>query len=332
MMTVKRSHLIGATLAVLVALVVASRAWKSPSIEESAATSQTAGASTFANVASAPSEVTSISAPKQQVATPRPERAASSREQLQRDFFDAADWRAFALAARAKPEAGGYFYAMLAANLCGRDTHVFERMGEDVTKGLVSSTSTVSSTRLEVLHRFNARCASFADGEANNLYKEVDVLSGDDKDPLVSARKAYSIVASSNDGAGIERTARAIFATGDFALISAQGVLQRLAYRDGGYPWFDGEKYDTLERQSTLTQALLLGSCRDGAYCELDDQIMIACVSRNVCPSQREEFLRMEYYPDAGSSSAYQEMIALSSRVRSRILEGNVTAFLAKKP
>lgn len=267
-------------------------------------------------------------APKESKITFEP---ADERTLIRRDFEAATDWRKFLMDVRQKPEAGGYFYAMLVADLCGRKTSVLDSKGEEVSKSIVAATGTIDGNRASMLQKYRTRCATFADGEASSLYGQIKVLSADGRDPLVNVSKAFSGAMTSKDISLIESTAKAILETGDGTLINAAEVPARLSARDSKDLWFEGERYDTPDKRGALDAALRLGSCVDNSYCSLDDDIMIACISRNVCPSSRQEYLRLEYFPGSEHFGTYQTVLDLSNRIRSKILEGNTSAFLSRK-
>jgi hypothetical protein len=261
-----------------------------------------------------------LASTKTDVATEKPHRLASM-------LLDATDLRKFALEARMNPESGGYYYAMTAANMCSRDMKFVSESAAKTTSQIVEKNSTITTTALALLHSYEAKCSSFASGEAGELWKAVKSQSADGRDPVINVVKAFG---TSSDK---QKAAKEVFLYGDFGAISSLQLPWQLVSNGRDVSQgidFNGVRYTGTD-QTALSMALSLGACKLGEYCALDDEMQVACVVSGACFSSREDYYRSQFTEATGSKD-FEKVLTLARQVQQFIQDGNVAAFAGKRP
>jgi hypothetical protein len=260
-----------------------------------------------------------------------------AEKSLQRMFAEAKDWRAFALAAKNHPEAGGRFYAIYAANLCARNSLVVQQTAQAGEAKQLAVSGTVSSERLALMESLATRCSAFIPAEAAELVASLRAQSKDGADPLLAARQKLLGAKDVSDATAVREAVRQMLAFADPLLLSADDLLmlamsfQTKSPGERSY-WFDGQSYDVFNPSgdaAVLRMAVELGTCAVGAVCALDDRMVIACISQPDCITDRVEFLRTQYLQSPGASpEKFSRVLALADKVKSSIQRKNVDAFV----
>ena len=244
------------------------------------------------------------------------------------------DWRAFALAARARPEEGGYFYAMYVSGLCGMGVVQMPEVPREAIAKTVARTGTISVHMIELTERFMSRCASFAPEEASSVYLETKSLAADHRDPLIEAKRKASTSLDGSDKQLSRETLRNLFALGDSLASYGDVLLLRAMTRSAGGQfgemWFDGTLYDADDpvKISSVRLALDLAACSSQAPCDVDAQMIYGCMG-GFCTDSRTELLRNRYVTQGGMTEAqFAEAVALGKRIRRAVDSGRVEAFV----
>lgn len=299
--------------------------------------------------ASAPPKSTaSVDHSSPEVAAPtRPEASSTSASgnevrvlpsvvsKMQADFESATDWRAFAFAARSRPAEGGYFYAMRAADLCGRDMAALQKIGRDNLSREISSTGTAEGKRLQLLDRFEARCASFSPGEASALYKEVREQARDGKDPLLGARQHVLDATKGSDVAAVKAAASEILGLRDGTVLSQDQLLVRLmSYgskkgAEASY-WFAGQEYaqSNPTQSAELMMAVELAACQVSSTCSLNEQIVATCITNTGCQVEPAKYLRTAYLAGGGTEESFNRALTLAGQMHAAIASRSVESFV----
>jgi hypothetical protein len=261
-------------------------------------------------------------------------RSSARSSKLVAEFRSSKDWRAFALAAKSRPEEGGYFYAMYASNLCGMGVARMPQMAQQAVASTVAATGTVAPKVMELSERLLARCASFAEGEAASIYRETKESAANDRDPIVTARRKVSAALGESNTELVKETFGSLFMLDDPLAPYTDALLLRAMSKSAGRAgetWFDGTVYgaDDPTKLSSLRLATDLAGCTGDLPCELDTQMMLGCLGGQFCTDDREDYLRQQYVRRGGMSKAqFAEALALSNRIRRAVGSGQVEAFV----
>ena len=245
------------------------------------------------------------------------------------------DWRAFALAARSRPQEGGYFYAMYVSNLCSMGLAQMPEAPREAIASRVARTGTISAHMIELTERFTSRCASFASEEASSMYRETKGLAADNKDPLIAAKREALNAMKGGDKQQTREALRNLFALGDsLASFDDVLILRGMSKSAGGQlgdMWFDGTLYgaDDPVKISSVRLAVDLAACSSEAPCDLDTHVMLACMGGQFCADSRTDLLRHQYVTEGGMTEAqFAAAVALSARIRQAVDSGRVETFV----
>jgi hypothetical protein len=252
------------------------------------------------------------------------------------EFKEARDWRAFAIAARSRPEEGGYFYAMYVSDLCGRGIASRSDLAGAAISTVVGKTGTVSPAMLRMIDKFRNRCASFSLDEASDMYLSTKDAAADGRDPIVNAVRGVSIALTKKDPQFVKEALRVLMSLDDPLAPYKDELLLRVMSKStevktGGDLWFDGALYgiDDPDKRSTLLLAVSLAACSTSAPCELDDQMMLGCIGGQICTDSREDYLRQQYVNQGGmSQELYAQAVGLSNRISHVIASRQVEALV----
>ncbi len=260
--------------------------------------------------------------------------AVSAR--LQAELFQARDWRVFVLAAKQRPEEGGYYYAKYIANLCGGNRHALQAKAQESVADAVRTAGTVEPERLKVVEDLASRCASFIPGEAAQIWKELAAKEVDGRDPLVLAeRRVLKLLAPSSDPAMHREAATVLLANQDPLLWSQHQLLYHLmaadpqARRAGGGMFFDGKTYAVDEDGAgELAVAAWLTACGENVRCALDDIMVARCIAGHECAGNARDYLCLDYLANGGTADGYARILALEQRIRAAVLARSVASFV----
>lgn len=257
-------------------------------------------------------------------------------ERLGEELREATDWRVFALSAQTRPKEGGYFYAMYAANLCGRGIKNISEAARLNVQKTVASKGTISLDQLAGASRVSTICASFVAGEAAELYASLREKGQDGLDPIINATQELSAALKLKDNTQIKLAFRALLNTGDPLALSENVTLARILSGDpeakkvNGY-WFDGKIYSSndIMEFSGFQFALDLAQCGNGVPCQLDETMMLNCISGGDCTKDRHIYLRNQYVKEGSLSEAqFTQVLALEKRIKQALAGGEVGAFV----
>jgi hypothetical protein len=275
----------------------------------------------------------------QPVSAPRTAAPASGKHEvvasiaaMHREFEAASDWRAFAHAARAKPQSGGYFYAMRAAEMCSRNIALLDSFGrENLTKEIHAS-GTTSIRAMELADRLRSRCSGFANGEASSFNAQTIELARDNKDPLVVARDRVAKATTGADWAAVRHAASDLLALGDKTAMTQDLMLIRLMRfgpRDGTASsfWFAGEEVPQ-DRIGDFQLAYQLSICKRDEPCESNELLALSCTSPSGCETDPVRFYRDQYLAGGGSANGFDQVLALAQRMHAAMEAGSVDAFV----
>ena len=262
-------------------------------------------------------------------------RVSARSSKLVAELAASKDWRAFAFAARSRPEEGGYFYAMYVSSLCGMGVAQMPELPRDVIATTVAKTGTISAHAIELTERLMSRCASFAPEEASSMYLETKGLAADNKDPLVAGHHAASTALKGSDKQLTREALRNVFALGDSLASYSELLLLRAMTKSAGgrwgEMWFDGTLYgaDDPVTLSSVRLALDLAACSSLAPCDVDTQMIYGCIGGGFCTDSRTDLLRQRYVTEAGMTEAqFAEAAALGARIRQAVDDGRAEAFV----
>ena len=324
---------IGAALAALaVAVIVGLASLGSRQTEKDLPRATEATDGTAANLtAEPPALVRRIEQIGEPVAEPR---AGNRSSKLVAELEASKDWRAFALAARSRPEEGGYLYAMYVSNLCGMGVVQMPEVPREAIAKTVARTSTISAHGIELAERLMSRCASFAPDEASSVYLETQRMAADNKDPFIAAKREASNALKGSDKQLTREALSNLFALGDslasYGDLSLLRAMSKSAGGKFGEMWFDGTLYDAEDpvKISSVRLALDLAACSSRAPCDVDAQMIYGCMG-GFCTDSRTELLRNRYVTQGGMTEAqFAEAVALGKRIRRAVDSGRVEAFV----
>lgn len=248
----------------------------------------------------------------------------------------AKDWRAFALSAKSRPEEGGYFYAMYVTNLCGMKVATIQELARDAISTSIARTGTVSPTMIAMTETFMRRCASFAPNEAEEISQNLRTSASDQQDPITRPRQGLIAALKQKNRQSQRAALDALLALGDHLAIFKDQLLALVMSaspqaKQASALWFAGRLYgpDDTDSLSIMNLALTMASCVDGAPCELDNDMMLACLGGQFCVDDRQAHLRHRYLVEAGlSNEGFEQAVSLSQRIREAIDRRQVDAFI----
>jgi hypothetical protein len=258
--------------------------------------------------------------------------AAASIAELHREFEAAVDWRVFAHAARSRPESGGYFYAMRAAEICSRNIGLLDSLGRESLTREIQVRGTTSNRRMELVERLRSRCSGFSDGEAWSFYTQTKDMTRDQKDPLVVARDRVVKAATSRDSAAVRSAALELLSLGDKTAAIQDLLLIRLMRfhptdaKSSSF-WFAGEEVPD-DRIGDFQLAYDLVVCERGKPCESNELLALSCISPSGCETDPVKYYREQYVAAGGSEQGFDQVLTLSDRMRSAFEGGSVDSFL----
>lgn len=259
--------------------------------------------------------------------------AVSAR--LQAELFQARDWRVFVLAAKQRPEEGGYYYAKYIANLCGGNRRALQAKAQESVADAVRTAGTVEPERLKVVEDLASRCASFIPGEAAQIWKELASKEADGRDPLVLAeRRVLKLLAPSSDPAMHREAATVLLANQDPLLWSQRQLLTHLMSEDpqarkAGGLFFEGKTYTAEDDAAPdLAMAAWLTACGENVRCALDDIMVARCIAGHECAGNARDYLRLDYLANGGTADGYARILALEQRIRAAVLARSVASFV----
>lgn len=263
---------------------------------------------------------------------------------LAAEFKAAKDWRVFALNALARPKEGGYFYARFAANLCGRGMAELSNEAKENVRLEIEKSGTVSTERIAATERITTMCAGFTTGETADLSRSIPNRADIRDDPLMAAQiavkealKNSSKDASKNlNSSGFKNSIQGLLDTGDLLVLNESLGLQIAMAKDPealknyGF-WFDGKLYtsDNVFGSAALLGGMKLALCSENQYCQLDDDMMINCITGGNCTPDRHKWLKMRYASEGGmTAEQFQEVEKMERRMREVISSKNASAFV----
>ena len=266
---------------------------------------------------------------------------------LATEFKAAKDWRAFALNALARPKEGGYFYARFAANLCGRGMAELSKESKENVTLEINQSGTVSTERIVATERITTTCAGFAAGETAELSRSIPNRADIRDDPLMAAQIAIKDALNnlnnlSNDASknlnssGFKNAIQGLLDTGDLLVLNESLSLQIAmgtdpeALKNYGF-WFDGKLYtsDNVLGSTALLGGMKLALCSENQFCQLDDDMMINCITGGNCIPDRHKWLKMRYASEGGmTAEQFQEVEKMERRMREVISSKNASAFV----
>lgn len=275
-----------------------------------------------------------VAVPESSVTSPNV--ALAKTHNLVTELASAKDWRVFALSARSRPGEGGYFYAMYVSNLCSRGIVNMPELNRDTIDRAVRNTGTVTSTLLAMIDSFSARCASFAPGEASDLYSNIKQASNDNRDPIIMAIDHLSMALKLRDREMAKASLRELLEIGDPLPLYKDAMLLRVLRLNSNTNttdeiWLDGKAYSSsnVEELSVLTLALDAAACGGKALCEVDEYMMLGCIGGQYCTSSREDYLRHKFISQGGMTEKnFSRSIALSSRIQEVISTRRVDSLI----
>lgn len=267
-----------------------------------------------------------------------PPRAARSSPSIKllAELVTAKDWRAFALSARSRPDEGGYFYAMHVANVCGMGVAAMPQLAGKAVSDTVAKSSTVSATQMSMVDKLMSRCASFAPNEAADIFQSTKSASTDNRDPIVNALVSLSTALAKKDAQLSKEALRALLELGDPVAPYKDELLVRVMSRskETGKPgdlWFDGTLYgiDDPDKVSALRLAISLAACRGQIPCDIDTDLMLACLGGQICVGTPDDYLHQRYVKQGGmTEEQYAHAVALSTRIRQVVTSVAVEALI----
>ncbi len=166
-------------------------------------------------------------------------------EKLQREFLEALDLRAFALAARRRPAEGGLFYASAASGSCSAiDDPLRERLTNAGIATEIVETGTVGSHRLEAIECHRRRYAGFVGAETQEMYRSIQQEATNRSDPLMNAVMDVRIAKRGNDSDAAWGAMQALMDLRDPLLSSQNQTFLATIGRVGNQlplgMWFEG--------------------------------------------------------------------------------------------
>ena len=271
-----------------------------------------------------PGEVRFERAASAPVAQPR--RPAFKTSEFGRKLLEAKDIKAFVIEALKHPEKGGAYYAALAMNQCSPNGFADMKAKADRTiQRIVATESTISQERMDAINAGLVLCVGFSEGERNVLYGEASRYGVEGIDPL------YSLSAKLRSGRfPRDKLFQDILESGSWALISRLSVPTRLIQagsEDGatGRTYrFNGNTYAGAEAHALLVGSRL-GTCVDGDYCDLDEEMRTQCRALGTCYGSRAEYVRQRWFK--GDQAAYDKAAAIGDEIRSALARGDRSIF-----
>ena len=255
----------------------------------------------------------------------QPPAPAFKTSEFGRKLLEAKNVKMFVLDALKHPERGGAYYAALALNPCTQAGIAdMKAMADRTIQKIVATESTISQERMDAINATLVRCSVFSEGEARTLLAEASRHGLDGTDPL------YALNAKLRGGAPRDEVYQRIFESGSWALISRTSLPTRLiqagaeAGPTGKTYRFNGNTYSGAEAQALFVGSRL-GTCVDGDYCDLDEEMRAQCRARGTCYASREEYVRQRWFK--GDQAAYDKAAKFGDEIRSAIARGDRSIF-----
>ena len=278
------------------------------------------------SAADAPAVATRPAEPSIAVPVVAPTVRAVRPSEFGRKLLEAKDLKSFVIEALKHPERGGAYYAALALNQCSPQGFAhMQAMADRTIQKVVVAESTISQERMDAINSALVRCVGFSDGERQALYAEASRHGVDGSDPLFALSAKLRGGASDRD-----KVFQSILESGSWALISRTSVPTRLiqatshagpagtAYR------FNGNTYTGAESRALIVGSRL-GTCIDGDYCDLDEQMRTECRATGTCYASREDYVRQRWFN--GDHAAYDKAAKIGDEIRSAIARGDRSVF-----
>jgi hypothetical protein len=248
------------------------------------------------------------------------------------EFEGATDLRVFAQSARGRPEVGGYFYAIKAAEICSRGTVVLDNAAKVNLGNEIAAKGTVAARKIELTNQAQALCAGFAEGEASAFVSQMQEIAKNNKDPILLARGRTDAAVRTGDTESVRKAASELLRLGDpIAVADGLMLLRLMNFRptseNSRSLWFGGEDFG-VEATGELSLAIELARCTPGSPCKSQDALSISCASVVGCETDLIEFQRGLYLQSGGSEPRFGHILGLSGRIRSAIQSGAVDAFI----
>jgi hypothetical protein len=260
--------------------------------------------------------------------------AQSVSARLNQEYAAAADLRAFAMEAKARPSEGGVFYARYAVDICGRDFASIKWLGDAAVAKEIKSTGTVASYRLALGASIVNRCSAFVPGEASALYQELAAIPAS-YDPLVAAEKETLAAVHPRSPDLIRAAVARLIAVDDPLLWTHHRLFALLAQSDPearseSGVFFGGVVY-TAEPDGKLLEAnsaLELAFCRPGTACAKLDDLRLMCAAGGACASDLEAWQKNFYMANGGTGDGWKLVLALTQQIRDALASKNVAFFV----
>ena len=87
---------------------------------------------------------------------------------------------------------------------------------------------------------------------------------------------------------------------------------------------FNGNTYAAAEAPVLLAGSRL-GTCVDGDYCDLDEEMRTQCRALGACYASRAEYVRQRRFK--GDQAAYDKAAAIGDEIRAAIARGDRSIF-----
>jgi hypothetical protein len=253
---------------------------------------------------------------------------------LNQEYAAAADLRAFAMHAKARPSEGGMFYARYAVDICGRDFALIQRLGAAAMAKEIRATGTVASYRMTLGASIVNRCAAFVPGEADTLFRELAATPAS-HDPLVAADKEMVAAFHSRNPDLIRAAVAGLIAIDDPLLWTHHSLFALLAQsdpeaRNESGVFFGGVVY-TAEPDGKLLEAnsaLELAFCRPGTACAKLDDLRLMCAGGGACAPDLETRQKNFYMANGGTADRWKLVLALTQQIRDALASKNVVFFV----
>lgn len=269
-------------------------------------------------------------------AAPAPASASAPGDvaaRLRAEFWGATDYRSFVLSAMQRPAEGGYFYAKHVALACAtRPTSAFV---EDGIRKSVADRGTLPPAQLRAGDRMLAQCATFAPGEARQLFLEIGSRLADGRDPLVEADRLVTDAASSGDPASLRTAVTRLLEVADPMLLTETGALMVVARSDAQARaqdglWLEGVLVTRDDEAAywLSSTAIAIGSCPATGRCALDEWLQSSCIASGDCQGDLQGYFRSAMQDGGMSAGDIDRVFARAARVRRAIAEKDVSFFV----
>jgi hypothetical protein len=260
--------------------------------------------------------------------------AQSVSARLNHEYAAADNLRAFAMQAKGRPSEGGVFYALYAADICGRDFNAIKRLGDAAMAKEIKASGTVASYRVALRDSLPSRCAAFVAGEADALVRELKVAPAS-YDPLLAAEQSLASAIQSQRPELIRPAVANVMAIDDSLLWTHHNLFALVAQSDpearkvngiyfGGVVYPPGPTTKNLEANS----ALELAFCRPGTACAQEDTLRLMCAAGGACAPDLETQQKNFYMANGGTEEGWKLVLAMTQQIRDALASKNVAFFV----